>query len=196
MLADTRPIVRRLDTPVLSVDQRARVLDQIANGHTIQVSIDAAVSLDVAGKHYELVRYHFHAPSEHTIDGEHSPLEVHFVHKSEAGDLAVVGVLVAEGDYAAVFEPVIAALPSGPGDERHLEDLDLDMTELEPLPHRYYRYEGSLTTPPCSEGVLWIVSAVRRQIGPDQLAKLVSVLHDNNRPVQPLGDRELTLVSH
>ena len=178
---------------VLTVDQRARVMDLVDNGHTIQVTNDVPMSLDADGVHFELVQYHFHAPSEHTVNGEHAPLEVHFVHKTAAANLAVIGVLVEEGEHDPILDPILAALPSGPGDKRHVEGLDLDMTELRPLPERYYRYEGSLTTPPCSEGVKWIVMAERRQISSEQMATLTSHLHNNNRPVQPLYDREILL---
>jgi carbonic anhydrase len=186
---------RRLGETFLTFEQRARVMDIVDNGHTIQVTTDAPVSLELDGVHYELVQFHFHAPSEHTIDGEYSPLEVHLVHESAAGGLAVIGVLVEDGEYDPIWEPIIGALPDGPDDPRHLEGLDLDMRELRPLPKRYYRYRGSLTTPPCSEGVEWIVMAEPRQISPEQMAEITSHLHDNNRPVQPLGDRELLLVS-
>jgi len=188
-------IERRLDTEVLTFEQRARVMDLVDNGHTIQVTNDVPMALDLGGVHYEMAQFHFHAPSEHTIDGEYAPLEVHLVHKSTDGKLAVIGVLVEEGEHDPLWDPIIGGLPSGPGDERHLEDLDLDMSQLRPLPRRYFRYEGSLTTPPCSEGVQWIVMAEKRQISPDQMAAMVSHLHDNNRPVQPLGDRQIGLVS-
>jgi carbonic anhydrase len=89
---------------------------------------------------------------------------------------------------------VFSALPSGPDDPRYIENPQLDLAELRPLPKRYYAYNGSLTTPPCSESVEWIVMAEKRQISPDQMEAMVSHLHDNNRPVQPLGDRELVLV--
>ena len=188
-------IERRLGETVLTLEQRARVMDLVDNGHTIQITNDVPMALDMGDVHYELVQFHFHAPSEHTIDGEHAPLEVHYVHKSAAGELMVVGILVEEGAYSLLWEPIIGALPDGPGDDRHLEDLDFDMRELRPLPSRYYRYEGSLTTPPCSEGVQWIVMAEKRQISSEQMAAIVSHLHDNNRPVQPLGDRQIGLVS-
>ena len=188
-------IERRLGTEVLTFEQRARVMDLVDNGHTIQITNDVPMALDMGGVHYEMVQFHFHAPSEHTINGEHAPLEVHMVHKSAAGEIAVIGVLVEEGEHDPLWEPIISALPSGSGDERHIEDLDLDMNELRPLPMRYYRYQGSLTTPPCSEGVEWIVMAEKRQISPDQMAAMVSHLHDNNRPVQPLGNRKIGLVS-
>jgi carbonic anhydrase len=186
---------RLVGETVLTVEQRATVMDIVDNGHTIQVTNDVPMALDVEGVHYELVQYHFHAPSEHTIDGGYAPLEVHFVHKSAGGQLAVIGVLFEEGEHDPIWDPVLSALPSGPDDPRHVENLELDLDEFRPLPSRYFAYNGSLTTPPCSEGVEWIVMAGMRQLSPDQMARITSHLHRNNRPVQPLGDRELLLVS-
>lgn len=180
---------------ILTVSQRAQVMDIIDNGHTIQITNDIPMKVELGGTDFELVQYHFHAPSEHTIDGEHAPLEVHFVHRSASGELAVLGVLVEEGAHDPVWDFVLEQLPDGPGDDRHLEDLDLDPDEFLPLPKRYYRYEGSLTTPPCSEGVHWAVMADKRHISTEQMAEIVSHLHDNYRPVQPLGERTLRLVS-
>jgi carbonic anhydrase len=186
---------RLVGETVLTLEQRATVMDIVDNGHSIQVTNDVPMALDVEGEHYELVQFHFHAPSEHTIDGEHAPLEVHFVHQAANGQLAVVGILVEEGEHDPMWDPVLAALPPGPGESRHVENLELEMNELRPLPKRYYAYDGSLTTPPCSESVEWIVMAEKRQISAKQMSEITSHLHDNNRPVQPLGDRELVIVS-
>lgn len=194
-LADESAIERRLGQTVLTGVQRATVMDIVDNGHTIQITNDVPMSLEVDGDLFELVQYHFHAPSEHTIDGEHSPLEVHFVHKSSGGSLSVIGVLVDEGEYDPIWETILAQLPDGPGDARHIENPDLDMNQIRPLPRRYYRYEGSLTTPPCSEGVNWFVMADQRQISKEQMATITAHLHNNNRPVQPLGTRTLRLIS-
>lgn len=182
---------RLLGTQVLTIEQRANVMDLVDNGHTIQVTNDVPLTLDLGDDHYELVQYHFHAPSEHTIDGEHSPLEIHFVHRSAGGRLAVVGVLMEEGEHLPILDPILAALPSGPGDSRHLENLEFDMNELRPMPQRYYRYDGSLTIPPCSEDVAWIIVAEPSEVSPEQLNALTSRLHDNNRPVQALGERRI-----
>ncbi|MGI9223535.1 MAG: carbonic anhydrase [Woeseiaceae bacterium] len=193
---DDPGIIRHLGEAVLTGALRAHVLDLIDNGHTVQVTNDAPISMGLGGTVYELVQFHFHAPSEHTIDGQHAPLEVHFVHKSAASELAVVGILVEEGEHDAMWDAVVDAFPDKAGGQRHVENLDLDMNDFRPLPQHYYRYEGSLTTPPCSEGVHWIVMAELRQISPQQMAKVVSLLHDNNRPVQPIGNRQIGLVWH
>lgn len=193
-LTDATPVEgtrleRSLGTEILTIEQRARVMDLVDNGHTIQVTNDVPLSLDIDDIRYELVQFHFPAPSEHTIDGEHRPLEAHFVHKSADGELAVVSLLAEEGEHSSPFDLIVGSLPSGPGDSRHLEDLQLDLNELRPLPQRYFRYEGSLTTPPCTEGVTWIVFAEPREMSPEQIEILASQLHDNFRPVQSLGDR-------
>ena len=193
-LTDTG-LERRLNEAVLTGKQRAHVMDIVDNGHTIQVTNDVPMTVELGNTIYELVQFHFHAPSEHTINGRHSPLEIHFVHKSAADELAVLGVLVEEGEQSAILEPIMSALPAGPGEQRRLDDLDLDMNELRPLPRRYYRYRGSLTTPPCSENVEWIVFADKREISTEQMTEIVSHLHNNNRPIQSLGARQLGFIS-
>jgi carbonic anhydrase len=192
---DGARLERRLGETVLLAEQRATVMDIVDNGHTIQVTNDIPMSIQVEETLYELVQYHFHSPSEHTIDGKHAPLEAHFVHKSAAGKLAVLGILVEEGAHDVLWEPLMSQLPDSPGDDRHIEGLDLDMDEFRPLPRRYYRYEGSLTTPPCSEGVRWVVMAEKRQISAEQMSAIISRLHNNNRPVQALGKRTIGFVS-
>jgi carbonic anhydrase len=170
-------------------------MDLIDNGHTIQITNDVEVHVEIDGRQYDLVQYHFHAPSEHTTDGRYSPIEAHLVHKSADGRLAVIGVLIEEGEHDPIWDPLISFLPSGPGRTRHIEDLELDPDELKPLDASFFRYEGSLTTPPCSEGVQWIVMAEHPQMSRRQLEALASYLHDNHRPVQPLGDRRLEFIA-
>ena len=189
--ATTRSVRAETEPDTLAPSASARALASAP----IQITNDVPMSTELGGIRYEMVQFHFHAPSEHTIDGEHTPLEAHFVHKSAAGELAVIGILVEEGAHDVIWEPIIASLPDGPDDDRHVEGLDLDMSELRPLPRRYYRYEGSLTTPPCSEGVQWVVMAEKRQISRAQMEAMVSHLHHNNRPVQPLGSRKIGVVS-
>jgi carbonic anhydrase len=178
-------VERRLGPTVLSIEQRAGVMGLIDNGHTIQITNDVEVHIEVDGEQFDLVQYHFHAPSEHTIDGRHSPLEAHLVHKSAAGNLAVVGMLFEEGEHDPVWDPILEALPSGPGGTRHIENLEIDPDELKPIEGGFYRYEGSLTTPPCSERVHWIIMARPLPMSMQQLEVFASHLHDNHRPVQP-----------
>ena len=191
---EENPLRRSIGQPMLDFTERAHVLDLIDNGHTIQVTSDASLSMWLDGIRYGLVQFHFHAPSEHTIEGRRFPLESHFVMSNEEGGLAVLGVLYEAGAHDPAFDAVMAALPDAPGDERHLEDLDLDLAELKPLPRRYYRYEGSLTTPPCSEGVRWVVLAEPETMSAAQIELLAAHLHHNNRPLQPKNERELVLV--
>jgi carbonic anhydrase len=186
---------RNLGRTALTLTQRARVMDIVDNGHTIQVTNDIPMTVELDGADYELVQYHFHAPSEHTIDGLHTPLEAHFVHKSAVGDFFAFSILVEEGAHDPIWDVVLAELPDGPGDDRHIDGLEFDVEKFRPLPDRYYRYEGSLTTPPCSENVHWVVMAEKRQISEEQMTAIVSQLHNNNRPVQPIGERALRLVS-
>lgn len=113
------------------------------------------------------------------------------MHKSAAGELAVIGVLVEEGEHNEMWKPMIESLPTEDGDRRHIEDMQVDMNKLLPIPSHYYRYVGSLTTPPCSEGVQWVVLADPASISPEQMAAVISQLHHNNRPVQPLGERKI-----
>lgn len=189
------PLARLGNRGLIGQEQRARVLDLIDNGHTIQIIADFPMAFDLDEKHYELLQVHFHAPSEHTIDGEHAQLEIHMVNKAVGGHLAVVAALINEGDYNPVWEPIIAALPNSLDEPRHLENVDLDVSAVPKATGPYYRYSGSLTTPPCSEGVEWIVLAETRSMSAEQMAAMTARLHDNNRPVQPLGERRLTLVS-
>ena len=160
----------------------------VNNGHTIQVNTDGEGGFaNVNGVRYDLLQYHFHAASEHTIDGEHGALEVHFVHKSEAGDLLVVGALIEEGEE----NPALAKLwPLMPGDEGAATGTSaVDPLALVPGNGDAYRYAGSLTTPPCTEIVTWNVMVDSITASEAQIAAFAELYPNNNRPVQPLGRR-------
>lgn len=163
--------------------------DAINNGHTIQVNYRDGDGLAVGDARFELIQYHFHAPSEHTIGGKHYPMEMHVVLQSAAGKLAVIGVLIEEGAHNAAFDPVWSNLPKAKGVERHLEHVKVTVEDLLPTTRTSYRYEGSLTTPPCSEGVKWFVMTTPVQLSADQIAAFTALVKDNNRPVQPLNGR-------
>ncbi|MEE9543307.1 MAG: carbonic anhydrase family protein [Thermodesulfobacteriota bacterium] len=160
------------------------------NGHTIQADYDSGSSISVDGKSYNLLQFHFHGPSEHTVDGVHSRMEMHLVHKSEDGALAVVGVMINEGAHNANFDNAWNNLPVHSGDHK---DVGVVMKAVELLPEskKYTTYSGSLTTPPCSEGVTWLVLNDSVEMSKSQIEAFGEIIHANNRPVQPLNRRPL-----
>ena len=177
-------------------------------GHTIEVSYPEGNWIEVDGTRYELLQFHFHAPSEHTVAGKPFEMEVHFVHKSEEGNLAVVGLLIESGDQNFAFDPVWEYLPTVPGEAQRVENVTEDgsliadprfmfspndvVEDITPSYFgNFYRYDGSLTTPPCSESVKWIVLTTPIEMSEAQIAAFKAIIHDNNRPVQPLNGREL-----
>jgi carbonic anhydrase len=186
-----------IDTPSeseVAVRNQRGVVDALDNGHTIQINTKDGATLTVGAKTYALVQFHFHAPSEHTLDGRHLPMEMHFVHQAQDGALAVLGVLVEQGGENLGIAPLWAQLTEAAGTETKIR-----------VPKAYadqlfigeesgmYHYKGSLTTPPCSEGVQWYIRKTPTQLSKEQIAAFTAVYNHNNRPVQPLGDRSLYL---
>jgi carbonic anhydrase len=162
----------------------------IDNGHTIQVNLAPGSAIDIDGASYQLVQFHVHTPSEHLIAGDRFPLEVHLVHKNAEGQLAVVGVLYDLGPGDKALATVWDNWPKKVGVETAIKK-PFDPNLLLPEVRTVARYDGSLTTPPCTEGVIWNV--MRRTKSISKLALDILRLHypDNARPVMPLGGREL-----
>ncbi|XBQ15387.1 MAG: carbonic anhydrase family protein [Oceanicaulis sp.] len=158
-------------------------------GIAFKVTFEEAGGLMLGDEAYELIQMHFHAGSEHTAEGERYPLEAHFVHQSEGGDLAVVGVFFERGDPSPVLNAIIASLPDGP----RVTDMDaaLSLDMLLPEDRRAWRYEGSLTTPPCTEGVQWIVFETPATAAGEQIEEIAAYHPGNYRPIQSTGDREV-----
>jgi carbonic anhydrase len=177
-----------LDDLVLSWQPSS--LTVLNNGHTIQANVAAGNTTTFDGVDYDLVQFHFHKPSEHTINSEPFPMELHFVHATAEGDLAVIGVLLAEGEANPAFDILWAAQDETDAEtEATAEVADFDLTSLLPDDLSRYRYSGSLTTPPCSEGVNWNVLANPVTMSTAQIEAFV---HDGNaRPVLPLGQRSV-----
>ena len=145
------------------------------------VDLEAGGTLTFQGTSYELVQFHFHTPSEHTIGGRSFAAEAHLVHESEGGELAVIGVMVEEGAENAALEEVLSgAVQRGDG-------APFDPARLLPEEQAYYTYTGSLTTPPCSEGVRWVLMQEPIAASPAQLDRFKG--EQTNRPVQPLNGR-------
>jgi carbonic anhydrase len=180
-------------TPLRIVHHEAKA-DLVNTGHSIQVSAGGNDTVIVGSDRYSLVQFHFHSPSEHTIAGLSFPLEMHLVHRSADGRLAVAGVLMREGAHNKAFEAIWSKLPGIIGQEMAHDSVMVNIEALLPDIRTHYRYEGSLTTPPCSEGVTWFVLATPVELSTAQIAAFRAVLSGNSRPVQPLNGRALTEV--
>ncbi len=182
------------DIADIEFNYSSSALNILNNGHTVQVNYDSGSSVTIGDREYQLLQFHFHAPSEHAIDGELADAEVHFVHGHKTNDgkteLAVIGIMIYEGEENSAFKDVIANLPENAGDELSIE-ASVSAEDLMPANKQVYRYEGSLTTPPCSEGVNWNVIAEPISMSREQLDALGEVLHNNNRPLQSLNEREI-----
>jgi carbonic anhydrase len=161
----------------------------IDNGHTVQINSSGG-NITYNGQKYSLKQFHFHAHSEHTIDGKSSPLEIHFVHQNETtGALVVLGVMLEDGgkDNSAVAQ-YLKNFPTVKEKEVSTSDL-IDPLQLFPDLKKYYNYTGSLTTPPCSQGLNWIVFKEKLKISSAQLAAFIKAYDHNARPVQAMGSR-------
>ncbi len=173
----------------LSFKYESLAQDVLNNGHTVQVTYAPGSTLLVDSHRYQLKQFHFHAPSEDLLDGKRFPLEAHFVHADEDGNLAVVAVFVEQGVANAALEKLGKDLPLRAGDKHDL-DVKIAAAELMPKTRDYYRFSGSLTTPPCSEGVNWLVLKHPITASEKQIEQLHAAMgHDNARPVQPLNAR-------
>lgn len=175
----------------LKIVHHEHMADVVNTGHSIQVNYTEGDTLKLGTAEFELLQYHFHGPSEHTVAGKHFPMEMHMVHKSKDGKLAVVGVFLDEGAENPNFAPALSNLPQAKGMEHHLEHVTIDVNKLLPAQTTSYRYTGSLTTPPCSEGVQWIVMTTPVQLSADQIAAFKGVMRANNRPPQPRNGRAI-----
>jgi len=177
----------------LRVVHHEHMADVVNTGHSVQVNAPNGDTLTVGEEKFVLLQYHFHSPSEHHVDGRPFPAEMHLVHKAPDGRLAVIGVLFQEGAANPALDPIWANLPTSKGEESHLAHLKVDVDDLLPVSRASYRYTGSLTTPPCSEDVTWIVMSTPVSMSAEQVARLRSTLVGNNRPVQPLNRRALVV---
>lgn len=159
------------------------------NGHTIQVNYAAGSRITVDGAPFELKQFHFHAPSENLINGKSYPLEGHFVHADKDGNLAVVTVMFKEGAENPALAKIWSAMPKAGGEKAALPS-PFAAAKLLPAKRDYYRFNGSLTTPPCSEGVRWLVMKQAVYASKEQVEAFAHVMHHpNNRPVQAVNAR-------
>lgn len=174
--------------PDLKFDYRRERISAVNNGHTIQHNKGPGSFLHLGDKKYALEQFHVHTPSEHTIDGKRFDMEIHFVHKSESGEVVVVAVLV-NGDEKSELEfPAYYDIPTQAG-ETVLFDGTRNPSDYLPRSRDYFSYSGSFTTPPCTEDILWIVMYEPLAVPPKLIERFATILKFNNRPVQRLNDR-------
>jgi len=170
----------------------------VNNGHTVQATYDPGSSLSEGGATYSLAQFHFHAPSEHTLDGWSLPLEIHLVHLDAAGKPAlVVGLLVKEGRANPALAAVFANLPKHEGDKVEPAGATVDASAMFPADRSHFAYDGSLTTPACSEGIRWRVMRQPIEMSASQIQAYRSLPHlgHTNRPIQLANGRTVALVA-
>ena len=178
----------KVDLETVTVDYKPSSFTVTDNGHTIETAIAGGNFISVGTRTYELQQFHFHRPSEERIDGKSFEMVVHLVHKDPEGRLAVLAVLLERGAGLGPMQTVLNNLPL----EKHdvvAPSIVLDPAELLPQKREYYTYMGSLTTPPCTEGVQWIVMKQPMQASPAQMALFARMYPLNARPVQASGGR-------
>ncbi|MFQ1008833.1 carbonic anhydrase [Gilliamella apicola] len=161
----------------------------INNGHTVQVNVSGDNQLILDDQIFTLQQFHFHTPSENTIKGKSYPMEAHFVYKNKDGELTVVALMFNNGEVNPEIAKAWQQMPAEIDNKTILEKT-VDIKTLFPKKLDYYRFSGSLTTPPCSEGVRWIVLEQAVTASDEQIQKFHSIMHhNNNRPVQSLNGR-------
>lgn len=180
---------RKADLPAIAFDYRPGPLQVVDNGHTIQFNVAPGSSIGVGDDRYQLLQFHFHRPSEERVAGKAFAMVAHLVHRNVAGQLAVVGVLIESGGPNKLLETLWSHLPRKSGYTVALEDETADAAQLLPTARGYYTFAGSLTTPPCSEGVRWFVLKQPAAASPEQITTFARRYPNNARPVQPRNAR-------
>jgi len=175
----------------IETDYRAVPLHVVNNGHTIQVNYGPGSSMRVGNSSYELLQFHFHSPSENRTKGDTYPMEIHFVHRDDKGMLGVLAVFVKQGKKNLGLHEIWSKMPRSGGDETKTDDVIINGHDLLPENRDYYRFVGSLTTPPCTEGVQWHVLRNPIEASAEQIDAFLKIVGENARPVQPVGHRLL-----
>ena len=179
-----------VDLDPVKFSYQATPFGVIDNGHTVQANLAQGNHIEIGGKRFELVQVHFHRPSEERIDGRQFEMSLHLVHKDDQGRLAVVAVLMDKGLAQPAVQKVWNSLPLEKGEELAAR-MPLEVSELLPTDRRYYTYMGSLTTPPCSEGVQWVVMRQPVSMSPEQIELFARMYPMNARPVQQVSGRRI-----
>jgi carbonic anhydrase len=180
---------QKADLPPIEFDYQPSPLHIIDNGHTVMINYGPGSFISVGGKKYALKQFHFHRPSEETIDGKGYEMVVHLVHADQEGKLAVVAVLLQRGEDNPLVRELWNNLPEEKEKEEDLDGLQIDIAGLLPTNRGYYTYSGSLTTPPCSENVTWFVLKHPVPISAAEIQQFSKLYRHDTRPTQPLYGR-------
>jgi len=176
--------------PEIDFNYKPCPLSIVNNGHTIQVNYEAGSFMTVGDESYDLLQFHFHSPSEHTYNGNSLAMEVHLVHKNKKDELAVVGVFLMEGKENQIIKELWNHAARKKGGAIKYDKVIIDANDFLPNGNKdYFAYSGSLTTPPCTEGVKWHVMKVAKQVSKTQVKSFLKTIGPNARPVQPLNTR-------
>jgi len=181
----------RAEVGGIGISYGAMPLRVVNNGHTIQVNCEPGSEIRMDGQTFKLLQFHFHHPSEHTFRGKSFDMEAHFVHASADGTLAVLGVFIAKGAPNDVLAPIWHNMPTVAGPEKRVNSVSVFPERLLPADRTFHRYYGSLTTPPCSEKVIWSVYGTPVEASSAQVGKFASIFPGNARPIQNLNRRFL-----
>lgn len=184
--------VRTSDIPDLVFQYEPTPLGVVHTGHTIKVQVGEGSTMAVGEERYTLLQFHLHSPSEHTSEGRSFPVSLHLLHADRTGNLAAVAVLIEEGAANESYAPLLENLPMQAGEQRTTETT-INAADLLPTSLQYVRYDGSLTTPPCTEGVRWHVLMEPVTLSAAQIEAIAALIPNTNRPVQALNERELVL---
>ncbi len=177
------------DLAAIEFNYSTLVSDIVNNGHTVQANYAAGSSITLNGHNFELKQFHFHTPSENHINGKSYPMEAHLVHADKTGNLAVVAVMFEQSVANSAMADLWKQIPKKAGDKDSLSS-KVNVSNLLPENKDYYRFNGSLTTPPCTEGVVWLVMKNSVSVSKQQIETFSNVMHHaNNRPVQAMNAR-------
>jgi len=180
---------KEADSPGIEFSYSDAPLEILNNGHAIQANYADGSHITVNGEEFELLQFHFHGPSEDTVDGKHYDMQAHLVHKNKSGGLAVVGVFLTKGKENDFIKALWAHMPEEEGVKNSVPEVMINAKSLLPEDGTYYSFSGSLTTPPCTEGVKWMVMKQPVEVSEAQIKEFSSVIHMNARPTQPINDR-------
>jgi carbonic anhydrase len=183
--------VRKGDLPALLFNYKPSPVRMIDDGHTIQVNYTPGSFVTVSGTRYELAQIRFHKPSEEKISGKGHDMDAHLVHKGPDGKLAIIAVQLDSGKENAVIKTLWDNLPKEKGKENVVDTVKINAVDLLPQNKGYYTYAGSLTAPPCIEGVTWYVLKTPVQVSADAIARFARYYPMNARPIQPLNERDI-----